>query len=375
MAMDGNDSTAFLENVTFEQNLDSGSTPNRFHKEYFWIDKAVIPTICAFGIIGNILNLIILMHKQIRSTMDTMEKSAHIGLFSLAISDFCFCLIVFCHAFLPEVHIFLHKTFTLYYIVFSHAFINIFIMTSTWLTVVMATGRYLAICYPLRCRTTIELSWSKWAIVLVYIISVLFNIPWFFQMYIQRVCINDNYIYYPAQGSITLSSAFKDGYRIMWGVICNFVPLIVLVFCNCCLIKALHNSRHMHRALSANPPIKETRQRLTTILVVIVLLFCVLVSPSEIMKFFFKILQTDNLEAYQMIQKIGNILQAINFSINFLLYYSINLPFRQVFKGLMMPCAKKNQKLPVQQNGASFRSNSSMISVKKLPSCSSDTMV
>ncbi len=52
----------------------------------------VIVGICAFGLLGNVLNLIVLTSKGLQKTMDRMEKSAHCGLVAMAVSDMCFCL-------------------------------------------------------------------------------------------------------------------------------------------------------------------------------------------------------------------------------------------------------------------------------------------
>ncbi len=52
----------------------------------------VIVGISGFGILGNVLNLIVLTSKGLQKTMDRMEKSAHCGLVAMAVSDMCFCL-------------------------------------------------------------------------------------------------------------------------------------------------------------------------------------------------------------------------------------------------------------------------------------------
>jgi len=44
------------------------------------VNKAVAPAICVFGIIGNLLNLVVLTRKRLQCSMDRMEKSAHVGL-------------------------------------------------------------------------------------------------------------------------------------------------------------------------------------------------------------------------------------------------------------------------------------------------------
>ena len=61
-----------------------------------------LPIVCAFGILGNILNLVVLTRKQLQKSMDRMEKSAHLGLVALALSDMLFCIVALPVPFIPN---------------------------------------------------------------------------------------------------------------------------------------------------------------------------------------------------------------------------------------------------------------------------------
>ena len=41
--------------------------------------RRVIVSICVCGVLGNLLNLIVLTRKGLQRSMDRMEKSAHVG--------------------------------------------------------------------------------------------------------------------------------------------------------------------------------------------------------------------------------------------------------------------------------------------------------
>ncbi len=41
--------------------------------------RRVIVFICVCGVLGNLLNLVVLTRKGLQRTMDRMEKSAHVG--------------------------------------------------------------------------------------------------------------------------------------------------------------------------------------------------------------------------------------------------------------------------------------------------------
>ncbi len=82
-----NNITHFLPNGTLYGNMTDGHniSPDIEHAE--WMFKTIqyslyhvgLPIVCSFGIIGNILNLLILTRKQLKRTMDHMEKSVHLG--------------------------------------------------------------------------------------------------------------------------------------------------------------------------------------------------------------------------------------------------------------------------------------------------------
>ena len=55
--------------------------------------KVAAPVICLFGIVGNVLNLIVLTHKRLQSHMDNIEKSSNMRFVALAVSDMIFCLL------------------------------------------------------------------------------------------------------------------------------------------------------------------------------------------------------------------------------------------------------------------------------------------
>jgi len=77
------------------------SVESWYHVVERLVNRAVAPAICVFGIIGNLLNLVVLTRKRLQCSMDRMEKSAHVGLVALAISDMMFCVFYFCTLIVP----------------------------------------------------------------------------------------------------------------------------------------------------------------------------------------------------------------------------------------------------------------------------------
>ena len=65
------------------------------------VNAAVAPAICVFGIIGNILSLIVLTRKRLQRSMDVIEKSSNIRFVALAVADLVFCVVYFCTLVVP----------------------------------------------------------------------------------------------------------------------------------------------------------------------------------------------------------------------------------------------------------------------------------
>ena len=59
----------------------------------FVLASIVNPTLCAFGIIGNVFSVLVLTRRRMKASMDcTMEQAAHTSLIALAVSDMFYCL-------------------------------------------------------------------------------------------------------------------------------------------------------------------------------------------------------------------------------------------------------------------------------------------
>jgi len=140
--------------------LNNNSTNSSESNIYVRLEKLllnhVIVAICGCGLVGNMLNLIALASILVNKPMDRMERSATIGLLALAVSDLFFCLAVIPYSVYDfEKGQYEGMSFMLLFHVYNGAVISTLVTTSTWLTVVMAVSRYLAICRPLEARVII----------------------------------------------------------------------------------------------------------------------------------------------------------------------------------------------------------------------------
>lgn len=330
--------------VTYEhvREQEEDEAEESVHALYEWLEAViyarVIVPICVFGILGNILNLVVLTRKGLQRTMDRMERSAHTGLTALAVSDLLFCLLLLPNAWVDWGRfVYAHLGFDIFYKVYSEALISMFIMSSTWLTVAMATSRYLAICHPLKARQIIGMTFARWSIGVVFIFCIFFNLPRFWRQSVDHlVCQEGITVYFTSKGFLQREQVFGTVYMWVYFMIGIVGPLMVLAYCNAHLIQALRRSTAMRRQHHGGLARVDSTHRITLTLAIIVIMYITLVSPAEIINFLQKaaIADASLTQAHNLAVAIVNCLQAVNFAFNFVLYCAINVHFRRTVSEL-----------------------------------------
>lgn len=314
----------------------------------------LMPAICIFGILGNVLNLVILTRRQLSITMDRLEKSSLLGLIALAVSDGLYCLSVLPSTLFRSTLSSAQCATSLpcsVYRAYHGALINTFCLTSTWLTVIMAASRYLAICYPLHARGVISLKNTRLTIVLVFAMATLANLPrlWIKNMRTGPCRRNPNATCYMVEaGWLEQHRATFYAYVITWAVLGVFAPLVLVTFFSIRLIGALRQSRRLQKLYRANLPANSctSTDHISATLIAIVVLFLVLTCPSEIYGFVLAVrgsgqraTATVDGAARDALQEalamLVNTLLSTNFAINFILYFVVNMQFRKLVRHML----------------------------------------
>ncbi len=277
-----------------------------------------------------------------------MEKGAIIGMIGLALSDFIFCLVTIWDTFTPQSQmIFVRRSLT-YVLTISREFLqNTLIKTSTCFTVIMAVGRHLAVCYPMKARQYMRPCHTSMAMLFSFTFWLLLHIPllWTWETK-EKYCANGPpfTIIYLNVGVFVFDKNLKKTFTYIWALLGFFLPVLVLAYCNFKLINSLRLSRKLrtthsnsHRnKLSTKSRQHDSQRRISITLVAIVVMFFVTVCPSEILHFLVDAVYNGQLHPTRSLI-ITNLLQVINFSANFALYCAVNSYFRKVLQNLP-PC-------------------------------------
>ncbi len=324
----------------------------------YLVNNILQPFICAFGILGNLMIIIVLTRHRVRRAVVGQEKVVHVGFMVMAISDMLFCVSALPRAFVHEQTLILQGgTFTFYYQLYSTGLIAMFCLTSTWLVVVTAGIRYVGICHPLRARYLVSSSGIYLTISCVTVLCVLGNLPSFWLVQADALAPG---LYLMDLGPFSHVHTRGMIYLCLRATLGMFVPGVLLIYFNVRLMMALKDSNRLHsnsvrraapakrskaqKRNSSSSVTMSTKHRLTRLLVVVIIMYVVFVYPCEMLDFgaLFKEPETSRgKEILILARVIANLLQIGNFSFNFLLYCAMNCAFRQSLKDCWCLCQNK----------------------------------
>lgn len=340
------------QNASPPLNLSAGppSTPEHSATGKDWLELA-IPVICALGVVGNLLNLLVLTRRRLLCTMDRLEKSATYGLVALAFSDMMFCVSAFPYIFISKHGMLTDKkhVYELYYKIYGIGCINLFLMMSTWLVVSMAVNRYIVVVYPFRARQSLSTSRTVSIITFIYISSVLMTLPFYLHIKVRPCQWYRGQVLYEltSRWRRTITGPMRTYIQWAWPIAAVFIPIAILAFCNTRLIQTLRSAQLTRRDTCRGQTISDKSHKVTLTLVIIVLSLILLVSPSEILRYVNPYRHWGY--AGEVVASITNIMQTMNFAVNFILYCAVNATFRQTLKSFFRHCAKTKVDFPEKE--------------------------
>ena len=280
-----------------------------------------IMSLCTIGIIGNLLNLLMLSAKRCLKKLQSLEDNANLILHVLAVSDLLFCIVAIVFPFTKNIPYYVRSSDVGYLLLryYGLACNNLFLMTSTYMVVLLAVERYIAMYYPLQAKLLGKPCSTLWFIVLFVVLCVGATLPYFI-----------NNVVVPCYSTTSQEVLFECiprwqnddlliGYMTtVWPALAVFIPLTIVFFCNIRLVQGLKKVT------------SKRKYQVTLILIVIVFLSVILVIPAEIIKLMDPY-KTFGDNAFIVAHTV-NAMQTANFAVNVFLYCVLDREYRQIFK-------------------------------------------
>ena len=332
------------------------------------IHQTVLPIICAFGIVGILLTIVVLSRKN-------MCTSTNCYLLALAMADLLF-LVIFSTSL--WIHYFHDGTQTHYnYVIFvSYAmiFASVFLVSSVWLTVMLAIERYIAICRPFYAPRVCTVQRARIIIVVIFAVSFIVRTPNFWEHKIVSVfdTINNKTVWFIQNTEFAESASYTAIYP--WIVEVAFttvLPFVLLIILNMYLILAVRQStayikRHSMVSENANQIVQREELQITTMLISVVVVFLLCQSPYVI---YTAIASTASFHIhnpnFMIFRYVTLMLLSIKAAVNFIVYCWFSEKFLETLKRLLL--IHYCNKLPRDYSGLtssrleSFRRRSSVL--------------
>ena len=344
--MSKNDS--FFPNISFDYYLDNSILEKILFRIELWrvAHGYILFPLCVLGIVGNILSVVILNRKAVRSS------SIAVYLRCLAVADL---LVLITAIFRYRCYkLFLDDTGEIWTVYHFDPYIQVYVEplhwialgSSSFITLTLSIERYLAVRYPVEikhsCTTTLV-----WAVVgFIAIVTSVITIPNFFAYTVEPFQTDDNSSVFVAKltdmGQRTLYHCTYHNYVLTF--IWYLVPWVLLAIFSVLLSKHVRRSNKIRTGANINP---KPNRNLTILIISIVVVYMACNFPNCIIVFYNLVhhmkendvcthetqgLLSKTSKTYDVIEVIGELLNVLNSCINIILYCLVGTKFREELK-------------------------------------------
>nr|AKQ63051.1 orphan G-protein coupled receptor 47 [Platynereis dumerilii] len=332
----------FLPPDTMEDNLTltlarNPGVDNSYRIFKIVFDVYVVVFLCIFGVSGNVVSILVLGRDRV------VRRTTGFLLQNLAFTDIMY--LISC-IFFQTLNTINHNTDWLpslkyhwpYMEPYVWAFASIAQTCTVWLVVVVTADRYVAICKPLHAPQYSTMSRMRKAVIIVWSISILYNVPRFFERGV-RMKFN-NITNLTEAETVRLPMRNNQYYVIIYKTVSYFilrllVPLTSLAFFNTKLIQAIRESYRQRREMPHCDHSNQRREKYSLTLVVVVVVFITCETPDLVLRIWLSLHSFISSMYFpkkilKYVNVISNTFLAVNSCSNFVIYCFIGSRFRRI---------------------------------------------
>ncbi|EEC02532.1 probable G-protein coupled receptor AH9.1 [Ixodes scapularis] len=286
--------------------------------------------IIALGIVGNLINLIVLTRPNLKGvTFVYLTWLATSDLLTLVVAVFSMLRL---HGIQPRTY-----PAAFYFAHVEMPLVNALMASSVFIVVAVTIDRYWSVCLPLRYREFHNSRCTKLAIITAYVAAGLLYVPVAFQK--SPVPVWDELAnqtqYIPCDNVYVSRQPVFKIYLLVKEVLVRIGPVLVVAVLNTTIIVTFHRFVRKRQKLMSNSSNRDTGkvledQRLVILLAAIVIMFCVCMTPAAVLT----VLISDDKElnyGFQLFRAIANDMEMANFAMNFYVYCLCSSEIRDTF--------------------------------------------
>ncbi|KAK3093322.1 hypothetical protein FSP39_014080 [Pinctada imbricata] len=354
-----NSTVACLENCTTTINIiDDKTTAIANHIVIVvlnYVNYVLLPVFLVLGLTGNTLTIMVMNNKKFVNQTSTLFLTA------LSLSDTVLLLTQ------PFNKVFVMKLFGLDLRALSNIGCKIFFiifktskMTSSWFLVLLCFERFVAVWFPLKAKTICTRRYAFIAIAAVYLVIGSYTSIWSYASNIDEkgICHPDQY---DKSDPVEVQ---KFGRFIIGGVsLYSLIPTTILLTLTPLIVVQLFRRAKMFGKMSSQSKKKQSDTNKTTVMLVgVMFAYVILILPVTGLHLFAFIFRLNAFGSgslgWAIYREVSQILEQINYCINFFLYVLSSSLFRGALNDLL--CFKKLRTLKRSTHlGSSIRRNNS----------------
>ena len=347
----------------YVSSVEESAALQAFEQGYRPIHGYLAAMVCVFGIIANVLNIIVLTRKN-------MVSSTNIILTGLAISDGLTMVFYFPYALCmyvihgieasPERDTETAAKFQLCYAIMSVIVHSI----SIWLTVTLAVFRYVFIRFPRRGARYCNVQRTKTAVIAVSIAVIIVCIPnsIIYELNSQKAselgfsnASNASMWWIDVKSNTTAEVVLQKFNLWVQAILVKLLPCFLLTIFSFLLVRTMQSAEKRRKKLlnknsvtdGETQPIGSSGKRskrsirTTRMLLTVVILFLITEIPQGIMSLLGGLIEGFFHNVYTPLGDLLDILTLINNGINFVLYCTMSKQFRDTFFSIFCQCVPK----------------------------------
>ncbi|KAH9494504.1 hypothetical protein Btru_042294 [Bulinus truncatus] len=333
--VDNNTSPHALSNTSI-------STFERLSQSYQGIHGYFALIVCVFGIISNILNIIVLTRRHMRSPTNLILTALAIA-DMLTMSPYVVLAIYLYILNEPEFtgpHC--HQKSWMYFVLFNNLFNITCHMMAMWLTVSLAVFRYIFVCKHQLAVVMCSMRRAKLTVLVVFIVTTVSCIPYLFMNKVGAAVNRTECFDVLVSEFVQTYPMYQTFVRWLFGVVIKILPCVLLAYLSTLLIIAMQQAKRRRARLLNNisrvleHDTASEHNRTTMMLVAVVLCFIVTETPQGIVAWISAVDNDFFVNVYVHLGDLMDILVLINSAVNFILYCIMSQQFRDTFKSLFV---------------------------------------
>jgi len=325
-------------------------TPDLFQRVSFIINGVLTPIICITGLVGNSLGLWVLSRDP-----SNRRQTIYTYMFALMICDNVFLFVGFFTTTMEVIGWFdqeLRQRVQNYYIIFGGYAFLVLKHVSSFVLIIMAFERVMALCRPFRTKSSYLSTNPYKSISLTVAVTVVYLIPFFAGFRIIPVQNNGNSTTETAIIVPEYLHVFHV-YTFIETVILHYICPGLLLLLNVMIVTVYSRHRKQRSSLRMNRT-RDNQLKITTIVVCVAGMYIFLSLPNMFLQTLIFI--DDNYSFYGrhhltffLFTSLGDLLARINAATDFFIYVGVSNHYRGGLRTVACKCCQGEQRITGRQ--------------------------